>query len=322
MSAVESAMDMAMVSVIIPTCNREHCLTDLIKALLEQDYKNYEIIVIDQSDRLSQEKLLLIREHRQKLRHFRVSEKGRSQAKNYGILQARGEVLLFCDDDILPPANFISAHAKNYLDNSIGAVSCRLIEEGQKATPIKRVLETTFYGRLINRPYSTVSTYATSLNGGNMSIRRSAIEKCGFFEEYFQGTSMVEEPDFAYRILNNGYQIFFDASITVVHCPQGSGNLAIMNARRADWFHYYFHNLVIFFVKYGRFANLPFVFAYCILVSLKHVVLHRLNAKQYFYMMGGFFSGLRKGLKLFHVQRQRIFYTNYRYPKQNIEETN
>lgn len=308
------------ISVIIPTYNRERCILELLQALFIQDYKKYEIIVIDQSDQLSEEKKTFIHFHKEKLKYFHIQERGRSLAKNYGILQAKGDIILFCDDDIIPPDNFLATHAKHYLNEKIGAVSCRLVEEGDKEEFVKMPLKSTFYGRLINKPYSTHSNFVTSLNGGNMSFRKTALDKCGFFEEYFEGTSMVEEPDIAYRVLMNGYKIFFDASITVMHFPQNNGNLAYIKEKRAEWFYYYYFNLLIFFIKYGRFVNLPFVFIYSILLSAKHLVIYKMPLSSYFIMLSGFFNGIKKGYKIYKEQKGKIYYSPCRYKKISIEK--
>ena len=235
-------MEKAKVSVIIPTYNRDKCIIDLLNCLLKQDYGNFEILVIDQSERLTREKEDIIRREPGILKYYKISERGRSLAKNYWILFSKGDIVLFCDDDIIVPENFISTHVGLYKDPEIAAGSCRLVETGQPAIRIRKPLRTTFYGRLINKPFSTQSDFVTSLNGGNMSFRREVLDKVGFFEEHFIGTSMVEEPDIAYRIVKSGYKLYFNASITVFHYPQSDGNIAEMKGRRADWFYYYFFN--------------------------------------------------------------------------------
>lgn len=309
-----------MISVIIPTYNREQCIIDLLNCFLKQDYTDYEIIVIDQSDILSEAKKKYIKKCTHKLRYFHISERGRSLAKNYGILQAKGDLLLFCDDDIIIPSNFLSTHAKHYSIPNIGGVSCRLVEEGQNPVHIYPALKTTFYGRLINRPYSTASGFVTSLNGGNMSIRKEALDKSGFFEEYFIGTSMVEEPDLAFRIIKNGYKIYFDSSITIMHYPQHNGNIALISTQRAKWFYFYFYNLLIFFVKYGRFFQTFFVFIYCIILSLKHSFKYKLSIKNYLHMISGFFKGYQKGYALYkkNTHNKNKYFTPFRHDKKNI----
>ena len=313
-------MNELFVSVIIPTYNREKCILDLLKVLFVQDHTKYELIIIDQSSELSAEKKDFIRTHKNRLRYFHISERGRSLAKNYGILQAKGDIVLFCDDDIIPEPNFLSTHVANYKDEKIGAVSCRLVEEGQLAVPIDRPLKATFYGKLINKPYSTSSGYVTSLNGGNMSFRKSVLDKVGFFEEYFEGTSMVEESDIAYRVLKCGYKIYFNAGTTVMHYPQQNGNIAYMQAKRAEWFYFYFYNLLVYFVKYGRFSNLPFVFMYSLLLSAKHSVRYRIPLVHYFKMISGFFNGMKKGYSIYADPVKGIYFSPCRYKKEYINE--
>lgn len=307
---------MKKVSVVIPTYNREKCVIDLINCLFRQDYDDFEIIVIDQSEVLSKEKFDLINCSNSKLKYYKINERGRSLAKNYGINLSNGDIVIFCDDDIIIPENFISTHVSIFEhDKNIGAASCRLIEDGQPTVPIKKPLMTTFYGRLINKPYSTLSGYVTSLNGGNMSFRRDVLFSVGFFEEYFAGTSMVEEPDIAYRILKSGYKLFFCADITVFHYPQHNGNIAEMRNKRSEWFYSYFYNLCIFYLKYGRFVNMPFVFCYCVLLSTKHVILYRQGLKGYLRMVKGFIDGARMGLKIFRMHDVNVYYTPPRKEK-------
>lgn len=309
------------VSVIIPTYNREKCLIDTIDCLLKQNHPHYEIVVIDQSDVISEEKKAQLKAHPEKIRFFHISERGRSLAKNYGILQAKGDLILFCDDDILVESNFLETHVAIYKkDPKIAAASCRLVEEGDPTIAVAIPLRTTSFGKLVNKPYSTSSGYVTSLNGGNMSFKREVIKEIGFFEEAFEGTSMVEEPDMAYRIVQRGYKLYFDASVTVKHFPQVNGNIAYMRTKRAEWFYFYFFNLLIFFTKYNRLLNLPLVFVYTILLCTKHIILHKMSLKSYLVMLKGFFGGIKKGLNLYKVQKQNKYYTPCRIPKQTIHE--
>jgi glycosyltransferase involved in cell wall biosynthesis len=313
----------SIVSIIIATYNREDCLIKAMQSLLVQNYKYFELIIIDQSDIISEEKKQLIKKHPQQIRFFHIKERGRSLAKNYGILQAKGDLILFCDDDILVEPNFLETHVAIYSkDSQIGAASCRLVEEGDPELPIATPLKNTFYGKLINKPYSTSSGYVTSLNGGNMSFKKNVLNKVGFFEEYFEGTSMVEEPDIAYRVTKNNYKIYFDASVTVKHFPQYNGNVAYMKSKRAEWFYFYFYNLLMFFTKYNRFINLPIVFAYTILVCTKHIFLHKMPLSSYSRMLSGFFNGAKKGFKLYSFNKDNVYFSPYRFPKQTIHELN
>lgn len=310
---------MMKVSIVIPTFNREKCVIDLLECLLAQEYKEFEIVVVDQSDEVSFAKREIAQNNKSKIKFYWIPERGRSLAKNYGILFSEGDIIIFCDDDIKVPTNFISTHVATLQQPGIAAVSCRLVEEGDPAIAIKSPLRTTFYGQLINKPYSTCSGYVTSLNGGNMSFRRDVLNQVGFFEEFFVGTSMVEEPDMAFRIRKIGYKLYFNASITINHFPQYNGNIAEMTARRPDWFYYYFTNLCMFYLKYNRLANIPFVFFYCLLVTCKHGVLFKISINNQFKMIKGFFNGLREGKKLSKLSTRNKYYTPLRLKKATFQ---
>ena len=314
-------MTQPYISVIIPTYNREECLLESVRSLLNQHYNSFEIVVIDQSNIISDAKRKLIAEAGIRLRYYHIQERGRSLAKNYGILVSKGDILLFCDDDILTEPHFLQTHAAIYeKDPTIAAASCRLVEEGDPDKYIEVPLKTTFYGKLVNKPYSTWSGYVSSLNGGNMSFKLKVLNEIGFFDEAFDGTSMVEEPDMAYRILNRGYRIYFDATTTVKHFPQKNGNLEYMRSKRDEWFYYFFYNLFLFYTKYGRKATLPFVFAYSMLVCTKHIVKYRMSLKNYSYMMKGIFRGIKAGLNLYHEQQTNLYFCPCRQMKSAISE--
>jgi GT2 family glycosyltransferase len=231
-------------------------------------------------------------------------------------------LVLFCDDDILVETAFLETHANIYkIDPLIAAASCRLVEEGDpKNESVESPLRTTSYGKLVNKPWSTRSGYVSSLNGGNMSFKKEALKKVGFFEEYFEGTSMVEEPDIAYRVIKNGYRVYFCADTTVQHFPQYNGNVAYMKEKRAEWFYYYFYNLVMFYAKYKRTFNLPIVFVYALLVCTKHILMHGMALSSYSKMWKGYFGGLKKGKTIYQTERGAPYFSSCRLPKQNISE--
>lgn len=94
--------NMPLVSVIIPTYNRAHCITEAIDSVLAQSYQQFEIIVIDDgSDDDTKDKLAC---YANKIRYFYQENSGVSVARNLGIQEAHGEWVAFLDsDDIWEP---------------------------------------------------------------------------------------------------------------------------------------------------------------------------------------------------------------------------
>jgi glycosyltransferase involved in cell wall biosynthesis len=88
---------MPNVSVVIPTYNSAHLLDDALQSVLEQTYKDFEIIVVD--DGSTDNTAEVISKYDDKLRYFRVDNGGPAKARNYGISKSTGKYIAFLDAD-------------------------------------------------------------------------------------------------------------------------------------------------------------------------------------------------------------------------------
>lgn len=88
-------------SVVIPAHNRAYTLPACIESVLQQSFKNFEILVIDDcSNDNTQEILAKIEDKR--VRYYRLVHNGGAQtARNVGIQKARGKWIAFLDSDDL-----------------------------------------------------------------------------------------------------------------------------------------------------------------------------------------------------------------------------
>ncbi len=100
-----------IVSVIVPTYNRGVEVTRIVNLLLNQDYKELEVIVINDGSSDNTAVLLDgIKDNR--LRVVNKENGGPSAARNKGIDIAKGEYLMFVDDDDDIPLDYISSFMK------------------------------------------------------------------------------------------------------------------------------------------------------------------------------------------------------------------
>jgi len=86
-----------VVSVIIPAFNRAWCLEATLQSVLDQTFKNFEVIVVD--DGSTDGTLDLLRQFPQVRVHRWEDNRGVSAARNLGITMARGEWICFLDSD-------------------------------------------------------------------------------------------------------------------------------------------------------------------------------------------------------------------------------
>lgn len=90
---------MPKVSVIIPTYGRANIVSQAIKSVLTQTYKDYEIIVVN--DGSTDNTPEVIAQFGNEIRIIHQTNKGLSAARNTGIRASQGDYIAFLDDDDL-----------------------------------------------------------------------------------------------------------------------------------------------------------------------------------------------------------------------------
>ena len=86
-----------MVSVIIPVFNREYCINRAIDSVLNQTYKNLEVIVVD--DGSTDKTLDVVNKYADRIKVIRQENSGPSRARNAGIKASKGFFVGFLDSD-------------------------------------------------------------------------------------------------------------------------------------------------------------------------------------------------------------------------------
>ena len=87
------------VSLIIPTYNREELLIATLECTLRQDCTAYEIILVDQTAQHTPDTDKFLNDHTERIRLICQSPPSLTEARNEGIRQAKGDVIVFIDDD-------------------------------------------------------------------------------------------------------------------------------------------------------------------------------------------------------------------------------
>ena len=86
------------ISIIMPSYNYAWCIKQAIDSVLRQDYKNWELIIVDDgSDDKTKELVLSFSDER--IRYFFQENRGVSSARNKGVIESRGDWIAFLDSD-------------------------------------------------------------------------------------------------------------------------------------------------------------------------------------------------------------------------------
>ena len=90
-------------SVIIPTYNRAHLITETIDTVLAQTYKQFEVLIVD--DGSKDDTGVVVQQFTDpRVKYFYKNNEERGAARNYGMRQAKGDYALFFDsDDLMKP---------------------------------------------------------------------------------------------------------------------------------------------------------------------------------------------------------------------------
>lgn len=113
-----SLKDQPLVSVIVPTYKRADMIQRAVDSILDQTYKNIEVIVVNDNDKDSPEYTSTDELLEDELKDGRVcivhtsGSTGGGNARNYGVTFAKGEYLTFLDDDDI----FLPAKVEKQLD--------------------------------------------------------------------------------------------------------------------------------------------------------------------------------------------------------------
>ncbi len=90
---------MSKISVIIPTCNRPELLPRAVKSVLNQTFNDFEVIVVDDGDKISAEKAMA-QFSDQRIKYIKHEKrKGGGAARNTGLRNSQGDYIAFLDDD-------------------------------------------------------------------------------------------------------------------------------------------------------------------------------------------------------------------------------
>lgn len=204
-----------MISVVIPVHNAARTLDECLQALYCSDYADYEVVVVD--DASTDDTVLVAKQYPCRVVSL-PDNVGAARAKNLGAKEARGEIILFTDADIVVQPDTLRIVAEHFQDQSVAGVVGLLSEKlrySNFSSHFKNLWMYYTYKRLAasKRAEQGVGVFLTSI----AAIRKEIFDRMGGFDPNYRGASVTEDIEFGQRLLSAGHKIRLDSRLAVEH---------------------------------------------------------------------------------------------------------
>jgi glycosyltransferase involved in cell wall biosynthesis len=190
------------------TLGRSEVIHGLMQSLVQQTYKNFELIVVDQNedDRVE----TIIKEYLDKLNIvYLKSSKGLSLARNVALRHISGEIVGFPDDDCVYETTLLEKVVGKFQSENVHGIIGRMVDE---------------FHQWDKRVEKKINIYNVWRKNSSITIflQKAVIERVGDFDEKLGvGSGTVygsgEETDYLIRSLKEGFHIYYDSDLQIKH---------------------------------------------------------------------------------------------------------
>ncbi|MFH0802989.1 MAG: glycosyltransferase [bacterium] len=194
-----------LISIVICTHNRAPLLKGTLLSFTAQDVSkdDFEIVVVDDGSTDGTAAVVQEISSPVSIRYFRQEHGGRSAARNRGIREARGDIVLFVDDDTLAPPVFLSEHLRFHKCHPRSVVRGPIVNITEYRIPETYVLGL--------RDFSS-AFFCTC----NASVERRHLEAIGGFDENFKEYGF-EDNEIGWRLRQAGLKMKFNKRAIIYH---------------------------------------------------------------------------------------------------------
>ncbi len=214
------------ISVIIPTRNRYDYVNLLIDDLLKQDISNFEIVVVDQSE---------APQPISRCEHILTQTLGPCVSRNIGSKKAKGDILVFLDDDARIYSDFIreitSPIIKRSFDVVAGAVCNTKGDYTKSNKDYLKLNSENFIKVLTTNPDGPESRVSMAFPAGCSAILKDLFNEVKGFNENFDPTGAGEDRNMALNLFRLGHPIWYNANAKLLHAQASDGGSRDVGSR-------------------------------------------------------------------------------------------
>jgi len=211
---VRAARRAPSVSVLIPTLDRPEYLRTILGQLRAQRLRATEVIVVDQAPAERHDSGLAREFADLPVTVLTLDSAGQCTARNAGLLRARGDAILFVDDDDEIEPDLIARHVAHLLDTGAD------VSSGVAREPAAGPLPAAF----------TLARASDVFPTNNSLARRSVLERSGLFDLAYDHGARADG-DLGMRAYLSGAVMLLSPDISVLHHHAPRGGLRTHGAR-------------------------------------------------------------------------------------------
>jgi len=267
------------IGVVIPTYLRPRYLANCLKRVWMQSHPPEQVVVVVRDeDQTSKE---AVREFLERIDGANgsisvapVSAPGFLPPLKAGVAATRTDIVVFLDDDAEPLPDWLERLERHYTDPSVGGVGGRCVNmdgDGEILyPPASEVGRFFWFGRVVGNMYrDSVPDGPRPVDffmGGNMSYRRTLLEKVEIDLALNNNVAFNYEVDLGLQVKALGYRLIYDPQARVRHysAPRPQAGLRTRNGSSIYW---YSHNLLYITLKHLRGWKRMVAIAYSFLVG-------------------------------------------------------
>jgi glycosyltransferase involved in cell wall biosynthesis/peptidoglycan/xylan/chitin deacetylase (PgdA/CDA1 family) len=199
-------------SVVIPTYRRRERVVRNVEALANQTWKDFEAIVVDDGSDDGSAAALRALATPFPLAVIEQPNQGAAQARNVGARAARGEILLFLDDDMEADPALLAEHERSHREGADLVVGDMPLHPDSPPGLLSWGVGFWAQSRRERLTAPGAEPGLDDLLTGQMSISRQSFDRLGGFDTSFtrEGLFGGEDIDFGYRVVKAGLRVAFN----------------------------------------------------------------------------------------------------------------
>lgn len=208
-------------SIVIPVYNRPEEVKELLESLLDQSYKNFEVIIVEDGSKIDAKSVVNQFLDKISIQYFVTPNQGQGFARNYGFERAKGEVFIVLDSDVIVPNNYL-INIDNFLNQNpeieaFGGPDAahHTFSDVQKAINYA-MTATLVTGGIRGKKNRIGGSY--QLRSYNLGVSRNVWEKTGGFAK----RDMGEDIEWTLRINKAGFKTVLIPEAFVYHKRRGT----------------------------------------------------------------------------------------------------